>query len=191
MTVSPFFIAKHECSQAQWAALSWGERPSHFSEGKGADRRPVEQISWEDCVRVLGEHGLGLPTEAQWEYACRAGTTTPWWTGPNEEDLAEAAWYATNVTRSTHAVAEKRANPFGLHDAHGNVWEWCRDVYGNGGGLQTAVVIYDVSAGGRVLRGGSWNRTASVARSASRDRDAPEFRGGNVGCRPTRPIAND
>ncbi len=165
---------------------------------------PVEHVSWEDCEEVLGRLGLVLPTEAQWEYGCRAGTDTPWWTGRDKLDLDEAGnladayaqahggnWPQCDMElddgRTCHApVGSYRANAFGLHDTIGNVWEWCRDGYcsydnaavqGDGGRLVQGASL-------RVPRGGGFNSTPALARSAYRTDITPGIRDYYLGCRP-------
>ena len=165
----PFWLAEVPVTQAVWQAVM-GDNPSGL---KGADR-PVETVSWEDAQRFIAKlpgAGWRLPTEAQWEYACRAGTTTP-----RYGELDAVAWWSGNSGRQTHPVGQKAANPWGLHDMLGNVWEWCADwsgSYGNtldtdpsgpqGGSFRVA----------RVARGGSWADTARRVRAACRDADAP------------------
>ncbi len=158
-----------------------GENPSHF-EGPS---RPVENVSWEDaqafCAR-LGERVAGLlprlPTEAEWEYACRAGTTGARWS----EDLDAIAWHVGNSGRQTHPVGEKAANPWGLHDTLGNVWEWCADhseysppPYGDSELLDPVVT----TGPKRVIRGGSWADQARDVRAACRIALHPGIFGGS------------
>ena len=147
VTLSPFFIGKTEITQEQYLSLT-GANPSHFS---GFENLPVENVSWYDAVRfcnLLSEkagfekcydetgwkcdftkNGFRLPTEAEWEYAGRAGTKTKFWSGDRYEDICRAAWFQANSGSKTHPVGTKPANPWGLHDIHGNVWEWCNDWY--------------------------------------------------------------
>jgi len=108
-----------------------------------------------------------LPTEAEWEYACRAGTTTEYSFGDDEKDLGKYAWYDDNSGRTTHAVGEKLPNGWGLYDMHGNVWEWCSDAEGSS----------------RVFRGGGWSLGASFCRSAYRFTNVPTRRSSNDGFR--------
>ncbi len=119
--LSPFLIAKYEVSQAEWKKVM-GDNPSAFKD----DTLLVEQVSWDDCQEFCTKTGLSLPTEAQWEYACRAGTSGPFAGTGNLDDMG---WHRKNSGgRRTHPVGEKKPNQFGLHDMHGNVWEWCEDV---------------------------------------------------------------
>ena len=119
-----------EVTQGQWKTVM-GENPSNFYDC-GNDC-PVENVSWEDAqifINVLNQTGTGtyrLPTEAEWEYACRAGTTTRYYTGDLETDLDRAGWYHTNTGSKPHSVGGKEPNAFGLYDMHGNVLEWCED----------------------------------------------------------------
>jgi formylglycine-generating enzyme required for sulfatase activity len=129
-----------------------------------------------------------LPTEAEWEYACRAGTTTRFSFGDDENGLGEYGWYSANSNRQTHSVGEKKPNDFGLYDIHGNVWEWCWDGYDR--------EFYNRSpaddprgpgrAAHRVIRGGSWNDDPRLARSAYRYRYTPESANNYLGLRVAR-----
>ncbi len=162
VTLRPFLIGKYEATQAQWKAVM-GSNPSHF---KGDDDRPVEQVSWDDIQRFEEKTGLLLPTEAQWEYACRAGTTAPL-----AGKLDDMGWYGGNSGQTTHPVGQKAANRFGLHDTHGNVWEWCEDFHDEGSGI-------------RVIRGGCWY---GGCRSLSRDGFGPSDRFRSLGFRTVAP----
>jgi formylglycine-generating enzyme required for sulfatase activity len=119
-----------------------------------------------------------LPTEAQWEYACRAGTT-----GDYAGNLDEMGWYGSNSGNKPHPVGQKRANAWGLHDMHGNVWEWCLDWYGNYPGGSVTDPKGAGSGSVRVLRGGCWNYVAGNCRSANRGGNVPGFRNGSLGFR--------
>ncbi|MBI4614652.1 MAG: SUMF1/EgtB/PvdO family nonheme iron enzyme [Planctomycetes bacterium] len=222
VTLEPFFMGKHEMTQGQWERVT-GENPSFCKPGvKFGDKtvtlaNPVEQVSWEDCDRWLGRLGLVLPTEAQWEYAARAGTQTVWWTGNEKETFAGAgniidsnckrnggtagrdyeAWLDDGHT--AHAPAGIfRANAFGLADTMGNVWEWCRDVYAadsyqthprDRDGLHGEEEAPTASAA-RSYRGGSWADLADYARSADRFRAASGIRNTDLGVRPARVLAS-
>ena len=127
----PFYLGKYLVTQEQWEAVT-GTSPSYFKRPKN----PVEQVSWEDCrgfvKKLNGKVGGGtfpLPTEAQWEYACRAGSTTRYCFGDEESGLGEYAWYEANSDSKTHPVGGMKRNAWGLYDMHGNVWEWCQDWY--------------------------------------------------------------
>jgi formylglycine-generating enzyme required for sulfatase activity len=128
--VDDILMGVHPVTQAQWQGVM-GNNPSIF---KGMNR-PVENISWHDALafcQKLGEmerKRYRLPTEAEWEYACRAGTTTPYYTGIGKPALGEAGWYSGNSGAETHSVGDKRPNAWGLYDMHGNVWELCSDWY--------------------------------------------------------------
>jgi len=170
VTLSPFLIAKYEVTQAQWKRVM-GTSPSYF---KG-DELPVEKVSWNDCQEFCKNTGLSLPTEAQWEYACRAGTTTAYHSGASEADLAEVAWYNKNSGGTTHPVGTKKPNDFGLYDMHGNLWEWCEDEH-------------SPDSYGPVSRGGSFSTDARICDSADRTRLPPDDRIGSWGFRPLRPL---
>jgi len=171
VTISkPFYMNVCEVTQAQYNAVM-GANPSGF---KGANR-PVEQVSWNDAVtfskKVSQKTGrtVSLPTEAEWEYACRAGTTTCFSFGADDKDLGDYAWYRKNSGGKTHPVGQKKPNAWGLYDMHGNVWEWCSDWY-----AKSYAKLVDKDPRGpkfgfkRVLRGGSWNFNAALCRSARR-----------------------
>ncbi len=184
----PFWLGRTEVTQAQWTALM-GSNPSTFE----GDDLPVEQVSWEDAMafcrkltereRAAGRLPAGytytLPTEAQWEYACRAGTT-----GDLAGDLDATAWYARNSDGTTHPVGTKQPNAWGLFDMHGNVWEWCKDwttAHYPGGAV--ADPVWPAFQGARVERGGAWTSAVVECRTAYRNAEEPGERGFNVGFR--------
>lgn len=179
-----FWMAKTEVTQAQWEAVM-GSNPSKF---KGMDL-PVENVSWEDAQAFIAKLNskqilpqgwkFALPTEAQWEYASRAGEKGPYSGG----SLDEVGWYDGNSSSATHEVGQKKPNAWGLHDMHGNVWEWCADWYDDtlkGGTDPMGPSSGDV----RVFRGGSWSGNASGCRAAYRSRYRPCIRFSNLGFRP-------
>ncbi len=183
-----FWLGKTEVTQRQWEAVM-GSNPSHFP---GAEL-PVDTVSWKDCeafiarlnVRMAdGVSAAGpfrLPTEAEWEYACRAGTSAAF-----AGELERAGWYQGNSGRMTHPVAQKQANAWGLFDLHGNVWEWCQDRYGDYQPNSVTDPQGPVSGAYRVLRGGSWNADADVCRAAYRNWYAPGNRNNCLGLRLAR-----
>lgn len=154
--------------------------------------RPVIGVSWWECDAYCRWLGARLPSEAEWEYACRAGTTTGYWSGDEERDLARVGWYDGNSTDRVHAVGEKPANPWGLFDMHGNVWEWCEDAWHpNYEGAPTDGSAWTAGASGdRVIRGGGWYASARDARSAYRFRFYPGLRYGFLGFRPARSVTS-
>ena len=183
----PFYMGKYAVTQAQYEALA-GANPSHFKGGQ----LPVETVFWDDasafCKKLndqLRTPGLEvrLPTEAQREYACRAGTTTAYYSGNLERDLDAVAWYAANSKNTTHPVGSKKPNAFGLYDMHGNVWDWCADAYTEDDKALSAVDPFNEQGAGRVLRGGSWCNAPVSCRSAARSRGGPNHRDDNIGFR--------
>jgi formylglycine-generating enzyme required for sulfatase activity len=201
----PFSLGQHEVTQGQYQAVM-GENPSEF---KGSNDLPVEQVSWLDavtfcnklgekegrtpCYRIDGKdvtviagNGYRLPTEAEWEYACRAGSTTRYPFGDNGAELGENAWFSGNAELKTHPVGQKRPNRWGLHDMLGNVWEWCQDGY-DGEFYQKSPPRDDPAGSSegffRVFRGGSWNYDTSFARPAFRNRFTPVLRFNDLGFR--------
>jgi formylglycine-generating enzyme required for sulfatase activity len=187
VTISqPFYMGKYEVTQAQWQAVM-GNNPSYFKDCGG--NCPVEQVSWDDAqsfINKLNESNDGfryrLPTEAEWEYACRAGTT-----GDYAGNLSEMAWYSENSGNKTHAVGGKQPNAWGLADMHGNVFEWCQDWYHEtyyGAPTDGSAWLSRGEQKYRVLRGGSWSYlAASYARSAIRGSNTPDIRYTTVGFR--------
>ncbi|MBI4749442.1 MAG: SUMF1/EgtB/PvdO family nonheme iron enzyme [Acidobacteria bacterium] len=180
----PFYLGKYQVTQAQWQAVM-GSNPSYF---KGEDL-PVENVSWDKVQRFIkalngrGDGPYQLPTEAQWEYACRAGTT-----GDYAGNLDEMCWYEGNSESKTHPVGQKKPNGWGLYDMHGNVWEWCQDWYDNGYSAKSAGSDPKGPSDGsaRVYRGGSWFYTAIYCRSANRARNTPGTRNNDLGFRLVR-----
>jgi formylglycine-generating enzyme required for sulfatase activity len=153
----PFYLGTTEVTQSQWESVM-GNNPSRF---KGANR-PVEQVSWEEVqtfIEKLNAREPGvtyrLPTEAEWEYAARAGTTTAYSFGDSAGDLDEYAWYGGNTGGQTHPVGQKPANGWGLYDVHGNVWEWVQDWYGEYPSSPQGNPSGPPSGASRVVRGGS------------------------------------
>ncbi|MEO0836194.1 MAG: formylglycine-generating enzyme family protein [Cyanobacteria bacterium J06642_3] len=186
VSVPPFFLGKYPITQAQYQQIM-GNNPSRFQE----DNRPVETVSWDDaaefCQKLSKQTGTEyrLPTEAEWEYACRAGTSTKYYFGNYEDQLKEYAWYSQNSSNKTHPVGEKKPNQWGLFDLHGNVWEWCQDDWhGNYKDAPTngsARVLENKNA--KVIRGVSWYVNPRFCRSAIRDDDPRENRIDDIGFR--------
>jgi formylglycine-generating enzyme required for sulfatase activity len=198
VTLDAFLIDAHEVTQAEYEELGKREafsNPSHF---QGADL-PVEQVTWPQAAlycNARSRHeglqpcynedtgacdfnasGYRLPTEAEWEYACRAGAESEYAFGSDPRQLGDHAWYAANSARKTHPVGRKKPNAWGLYDMHGNVAEWCQDVYDPG--YYASSPARDPrgpeSGNDYVLRGGSWKSTADAVRSASRLGENPGF----------------
>jgi formylglycine-generating enzyme required for sulfatase activity len=188
VTISkPFYLGKFEVTQEQWVAvMGEGSNPSKF---KGRTN-PVEQVSWDDVqvfIQKLNQKEGGnkyrLPTEAEWEHAARAGTTTEYFLGDDPAALSQYAWFSENSQGTIHPVGEKKPNPWGLYDIYGNVWEWVADWYGDYRAGTVADPTGPDSGSTRVVRGGSWSGTAETCRSAGRNRGVPGFRGGSLGFR--------
>jgi formylglycine-generating enzyme required for sulfatase activity len=188
VNISSFQLMTNEVSQAQWQIVM-GYNPSSFR-NVGL---PVEQVSWDDCQKFLDElnrvdpgKDYRLPTEAEWEYACRAGTTTDYYNGDSEANLSRVAWYKANSDGKSHPVGQKEPNPWGLYDMLGNVWEWCQDWYGYyGSGLQNDPQGPQTGTC-RVLRGGSWGSGSLIACCAYRYYGAPTAVNKNYGFRIAR-----
>jgi sulfatase modifying factor 1 len=196
----PFYMQTTEVTQDQWVAVT-GRNPSFFKTCGGDC--PVEQVSWDDCqrfIRKLNEREktdrYRLPTEAEWEYACRAGTTTPFAFG---DTLAtEHANYDGNYPyslsslgvyrRKTVAVGSFAPNAWGLRDMHGNVWEWCQDWYGSYEPQAVTDPTGPVSGSCKVIRGGGWNYFGRMCRSSFRSNNVPSFAHASVGFRLVRDL---
>lgn len=187
VTLSPFAIGAMPVTQEQYEFIM-GNNPSEF---KG-ENNPVESVSWEDaqafCKKLSQKTGkeYSLPTEAQWEYACRAGSGTYYCFGDVETKLDEYAWFNDNSRGSTQPVGKKKPNEFGLYDMHGNVWEWCNDWHGDYPYDSVVDPAGPEKGGARVLRGGSWSFSAGRCRSAYRNHDNPGYRSNDVGFRLSR-----
>jgi|GEM_PF-555864 len=186
--VDGFWIGKYEVTQGQWQRLM-GNNPSHFKKG---DDYPVEKVYWNDVqkfIRKLNSHGNGnfrLPTEAEWEYACRSGGKNEKYSGG--EDVDRVAWYMSNSVSSTHRVGTKAPNGLGLYDMSGNVWEWCQHWYGKDYYSQSPRNNPQGPSGGswRVFRGGSWSGGPRYVRCALRNGRDPGIRRDDLGFRLVR-----
>ena len=180
-----FYMGITPVTQKQWQVVM-NNNPSAF---KGNDC-PVETVSWNDAqafIKKLNEmeknETYRLPTEAEWEYACRAGSTTRYCFGDDEKILKDYAWYGTNSGGKTHPVKQKESNAWGLYDMHGNVWEWCEDWYGDYPNEPVTDPSGPASGAGRVIRGGGWVDNPGGLRSAIRNCGSPGYRGCHIGFR--------
>jgi len=186
----PFFLGVTEVTQAQWQAVMKAN-PSQFTD---APDLPVERVSWDDCQEFLARLnrlGLGtfrLPTEAEWEYACRAGSRTRYIWGDSDDRAAldAHAWNGENAGHRTHPVQQKEPNAWGLHDMYGNVGEWCHDRFGPYPDLPVTDPRGPLIGAGRVIRGGSYFPAKSDCRSAARDHAEPHVRIAFIGLRLVR-----
>jgi eukaryotic-like serine/threonine-protein kinase len=187
------YVGIHTVTQEQWQALM-GNKPSYF---KGANHLPVEQVSWHDCVefckklRDLEKKPYRLPTEAEWEYACRAGTTTPYHVGATLAS-GQANYNGTFVygngkpgifREKTMPVGSFPANSWGLHDMHGNVWQWCSDWHGGYHRMDLLDPQGPKAGKNRMQRGGSWGSHPIFCRAANRNFSDPDQRTEFVGFR--------
>ncbi len=203
----PFYISRYEITQAQWEAVM-GTNPGFFKEND----RPVQNVSWIDCAQfcntlsslkgknpvydesdwslILSADGFRMPTEAEWEFACRAGSTTRYFWGIDSEHAAvgDYAWYYNNADMQPHPIGEKLPNPWELFDINGNVWEWCSDWYGAYPDEARIDPFGPETGTERVVRGGGWESEPFELRSASRERLAPEETFGNLGLRIVLPL---
>jgi formylglycine-generating enzyme required for sulfatase activity len=186
----PFYLGKYQVTQGEWVAVM-GNNPSKY---KGRDN-PVENVSWNDAQMFIqglnakeGAKKYRLPTEAEWEYAARAGTKSTYSFGDDAGQLGQYAWYGGNSSGQTHPVGKKQPNLWGLYDMHGNVWEWGNDWYGrNYYGRSSSTDPAGLSGGdSRVMRGGSWLGSAGYLRSAYRGSYSPDYRLEYIGFRLAR-----
>ncbi len=192
--LSAFYMDTHEVTQKAYETLM-EKNPSKFK----APEKPVEQVDWYHAVlfcnmRSLKEglkpcydakslacdfaaNGYRLPTEAEWEYACRAGTKTKYSCGDDSSKLKASAWFKATASQTTHPVGQKSPNPWGLFDMHGNVAEWCQDVYAENAYQQSETKDPRGAQTGekRVLRGGSWRSSEDVCRSSARNSETARF----------------
>ncbi|MEM7307998.1 MAG: SUMF1/EgtB/PvdO family nonheme iron enzyme [Planctomycetota bacterium] len=180
VSLPAFFIGKYEVTAFQFSTLDDGHGEKAATSG------------WDEATEWAQRRGLRLPSEAEWEYACRAGTTTRYWSGDSEADLARAAWYLGNSGRLLRPVGLKPASPFGLHDIHGHVWEWCEDRWRvpDESTRSDATPEEDDDAEHRVIRGGSFSSTVDRARSACRLHLPPSDRLNFVGFRSARSVTD-
>ena len=196
-----FWLGKYEVTQRQWRAIM-ERNPSQFPQKDVVRWKlwkwqipiwrqdflvnrwslPVEAVSWGDCQEFCRKAGSGfrLPTDAEWEYACRAGSTGPY---AGTGILDEMGWYVGNSGGKTHPVGRKQTNAWGLYDMHGNVWEWCQDWYDDFPASAATDPVGPAAGANRVIRGGSWNYFASDCRSARRNRGGPCFGSSSLGFR--------
>ena len=222
VNVPSFSMGKYPITQAQWRVVAEWEpverkldvNPAYFKDRSDSDRRPVEQVSWYDakefCARLSQKtkRDYRLPTEAEWEYACRAGTTTPFHFGETiTTDLAnyrgtdweyEGKVYPGNYGRGIKGIFREEttkvgyfqfANAFGLYDMHGNVWEWCSDDYHDsyeGAPKDGSAWLSSDKDTTKIVRGGSWYSRPNLCRSAYRNDDYPDLRNFNLGLRVVR-----
>ena len=183
----PFYMSKYEVTQKKWHEVM-GSNPSYFE----GDDLPVERVSWYDVqefIRKLNEREgsvkYRLPSEAEWEYSARADTTTRYSFGDDELELEDYAWYWDNSEERTHPVGQKKPNPYGLYDMHGNVWEWVQDEWhDNYDGTPNDGSAWEEGGGTyRVNRGGDWGDSARDCRSAFRNSNDPGSRADFLGFR--------
>ena len=183
-----FRIGKYEVTQGQWKRIM-GNNPSRFS--SCGDNCPVEQVSWNDAQEFISKlnrqtgKSYRLPTEVEWEYACRAGEQHEYC---GSSDVDAVAWYDRNSGNSTHPVGQKQANAWGIHDMSGNVWEWVSDWYGGTYPSSASNPQGPSSGSRRVIRGGGWNDGPRFVRAAIRDYYSPDYRNSLLGLRLAAPV---
>ncbi|NER83830.1 MAG: formylglycine-generating enzyme family protein [Leptolyngbya sp. SIO1D8] len=185
-----FYLSKYEVTQEQWLAVM-DNNPSVMNDTKNWKQHPVDNVSWNDCnafilkINTLGLGTLRMPTEAEWEYACRAGTTSRYYWGKDSSDyhVHDYAWAFSKAEGVSHPVGLKKPNNWGLYDMSGNVWEWCSDWRGPYDTDQLTDPTGPRDGQKKVYRGGSWFNKPATLRSANRNGHEPDMRGTNAGLR--------
>lgn len=181
-----FFFGVHPVTQRLWQKIN-GSNPSHFKSG---DFLPVENVDWHDACRfcislssLIGKK-VRLPTEAEWEYACRAGSTTEYFWGDESKNAPAHAWFELNSLDSTHPVGTKKPNQWGVHDMAGNVWEWCADLW-RADYTTDALELRrpSIEMERRVIRGGAWDMDVFRCRSAYRSCEGESVSSKKIGFR--------
>ena len=184
----PFYLQTTPVNQYQWQCVM-GYNFSHY---RSKDRLPVEMVSWNDAQKFIGSlneiektNKYRLPTEAEWEYACKAGREDQWYCGNEHDKLPKFAWFAKNSRGRTHVVGQKKANRFGLYDMHGNVWEWCQDWYDKDYYTKRIGQGPEGPPRGKkkVCRGGAWYCNHNLVRSANRGKADPANKENHIGFR--------
>jgi formylglycine-generating enzyme required for sulfatase activity len=189
---SAFYLGRYEVTQAQWVARM-GSNPSRFHSASAqvpasnVPERPVEQVTWNAIQGYLRATGFRLPTEAEWEFACRAGTQTPFYNGSTDDStVGTLAWYSPNSSGQTRPVGRKAANAFGFHDMLGNVHEWVNDWYGDYTSDAQTNPTGSRESSWHVIRGGSWILFSDSVKASSRDGCTPGFTSSDIGFRVAR-----
>lgn len=191
----PFYLSRYEVTQAQWRAVM-GRNPSIFKHEPNAENLPVDWVSWDDAQRFIDrlnrthEATFRLPTEAEWEYAARAGTSTRFYWGSDENATAirDHAWAHSYAEGTSHPVGQKQPNPWGLYDMSGNVWEWTQDWYGSYADTAQVDPMGPAQGERKVYRGGSWFNAPSTLRSANRHKHPTDEPFTNAGVRLVREV---
>ena len=192
VSVGAFFMDKTLVTVAQYRKFRAASGQAMMDQPVwNKDEHPVVSVSWEEAAAYCAWAGKRLPTEAEWEKAARGGAEGLYSFGDSEKELVNHAWFSNNSGGRTHPVAEKKANPYGLYDMHGNVWEWVSDWYADRYDLNSADKNPQGPSSGsmRVLRGGSWSSFAAKCRAASRSWFFPDGRDPNNGFRCAAPAA--
>lgn len=180
-----YYLQKHPVTQAQWRMVM-GKNPSFFQDN---EKQPVEHVSWKNVqefikrLNVLREGHYRLPTEAEWEFACRANQASAYFFGNDPAKLGDYAWYQQNSEGRTHPVGSRQPSPFGLFDMYGNVWEWCQDYFGPYPADKVTEPKGPKEGSSRVLRGGSWMTEADRCQSFVRWQQPPETQSPQIGFR--------
>ena len=183
----PFYISISQITQQNWLSVMHSN-PSRFQQNKN---HPVEQVSWLDVQMFInrlneqsGTHSAyRLPTEAEWEYACRAGTSSNFFFGNDANMLVEYGWYKANSLETPHPVKQKKPNSWGLFDMHGNVWEWVQDFHSYYVSKDLIDPLSSTQGAFRIVRGGSFRDTSEIIRSFSRKKWESSFRNDDIGFR--------
>lgn len=200
----PYYLAVKEVTVGQWRRYAGEDKvkqgkvlvkPSWAAHTGWSDDYPAVNLTWNDAEAFCKSYGMELPTESQWENACRAGTTGHFCYGDDIYSLEEYAWYGNfdgNADKGAHAVGLLKNNGWGFYDMHGNVWEWCRDVYAADTYAKLGTTVTDPTGPpeglSRVVRGGSWFDAPKEMRSANRHQLSTSFRDNKTGFRPVIPV---